>query len=70
MKAKITQYAVPDTSAVVKANSKKTEVVRTSIPASVRNALNIKAGDSLEWEISHDGVRVFVKVTKKGGKQE
>lgn len=61
--------ALPDISAVVKANSKKTEVVRTSIPASVRNALNIQAGDKLVWELSHDGVKVFVKVTK-GEKKE
>lgn len=60
---------VVDVSAVVKANSKKSEVVRTSIPASVRNALNITAGDKLIWEISHDGVKVFVKVTK-GDKAE
>lgn len=68
MQPRITSDVV-DVSAVVKANSKKSEVVRTSIPASVRNALNLKAGDSLVWEISHDGVKVFVKVTK-GDKAE
>jgi hypothetical protein len=43
--------------------------VRSGIPASVRNALNLKAGDSLIWEISHDGIKVFVKVTR-GDKKE
>lgn len=57
-----------DTSAVVKANT-KFNVVRTSIPASVRNALDLHAGDSLVWEIQHDGVRVFVKVTKEAEKE-
>ena len=62
--SKNTVKVMVDYSAVVKANSKRTNVVRTSIPGSVRNVLDIKAGDTLAWEISHDGTRVFVKVTK------
>lgn len=66
---KNTKQIVADTSAVVKANT-KFNVVRTSIPASVRNSLDLRAGDSLVWEIQHDGVRVFVKVTKGEKKSE
>ena len=69
MSAKI-KSTVTDESAVVRANSKKNNVIRTSIPAAVRNSLGLAAGDTLLWDISHDGVRVFVKVTKKEEKKE
>lgn len=63
------ERALPDTSAVVKANT-KFNAIRTSIPASVRNALDIQSGDTLVWKLDHDGKSVFAKVTKKGDKKE
>ena len=38
----------------------------TSVPASVRNALNLNAGDTIEWHIENDEMKIRKKLD--GGK--
>ncbi|GEM_PF-5685633 len=51
-------------SRVVKAHSKRTDVIRTSIPAGVRHALNLEAGDVLEWVLLPRGDTIIAEVRK------
>lgn len=53
-------------SAVVHADSKKTDIIRTGIPVAVRDALKLKAGDRLIWDIVPEGNKLVAIIYKKG----
>ena len=58
------QTYLPEITKVVKAHSKY-NVLRSSIPAGVRAALELEEGDKLEWSIVPKESKIVVEVRKE-----